>query len=1086
MPTGPYCPGCPQQPYGQGLVTFSGTSTSGIMCIGESPWYDEIAAGTPFAGAAGSVFDRLLQRVGLDRRDVVVTNSAWCKAPRLGFYDSKDPNAAIAMAQCRPYLDALIDRMKPKVLVPMGNVALRRVCGVSGIESYAGYVLDTVYGVPAVPTFHPSYIMQGKQKLSPVVIYALDRAREIAQHGFHRETPRLLLDPTVTVLREYVDSRLRDTGRIPSLFVDLETPESANLDEEEVDEKGASWQIIRASFSIEEGIAVSFPWTVPFISILQELLDASNETVEWATNHFDSRRLAAAGLRLPDRNVSALWAWHWLQSDLRKGLEYVAPFFGACTPWKHKNVSDPAYYSAVDSLEGRRCYQGTMAALKAHGRWDSFDRHCIQADPILQQMGRTGILIDPAERESFMGVLRSEHDAAFNELQTVVPDSVKPRKYWKRPPKDMTAVATLCGTAEVDVQNRAAVAGGYTYMRVEPFLPRSWPQVQKLAEVLKVKLPKKREAEDENDVSTERKYLLAPARKHRAFRLVLDCRERGILLSTYQWPLDERGRAVTTYGWHPSTLRKCVAKGTMIEIVRDVSKEPYGVPVERVQPGDLAYTYDANGNLTLRKVLWAGKTGNRPVIRLHWMAQGSKSIYGFLDVTPDHLLRLVDGTYKQAKDLKIAYGRRKRTVRGDRILSLHRGNFLEEYSRLSGEGLPNGANSILDHRFVWETTTRTTAEHVHHRNGNGMDNRPENLQGLTVSEHLTLTGLRRWRKNRRGIINHKIVAVEAIGAPVDVYDIEVEETHNFIANELCVHNSSRSVNLQNIPKRSRLAKKFRRMIVAAPGHLLVESDFSAIEAVLAGYFAGSEQYIKLAKSGVHGWLTQAMHGTYLSPDDVNLKQLCGQAKEEWPDDYDRAKRIVHASNFKTTPIKIAEEYPEEFPTVAAARKLQNFYFDTPAGQDIRRWQDQICIQAAHDCYLENPFKYRHWFYEVSHYDKRREKFVPGDDAKRAIAFLPQSTASAIQTEALLRLTESTDMLSWLRLIIHDSFLAEPPESEALRCAQLLALRMRWPIPELGGLQIGVEVTMGRNWAPFDSATNPDGMRKVDLSVLGVD
>ena len=137
MPTGCHCPGCPQQPYGQALVTFNGTSTSGIMCIGESPYTDEIAQGYPFAGAAGSVFDRLLQRVDLDRRDVIVTNSAWCKAPRLGFYDSRDPNAAMAMAQCRPYLDALIDRMKPKVLVPMGNVALRRVCGVSGIESYA-------------------------------------------------------------------------------------------------------------------------------------------------------------------------------------------------------------------------------------------------------------------------------------------------------------------------------------------------------------------------------------------------------------------------------------------------------------------------------------------------------------------------------------------------------------------------------------------------------------------------------------------------------------------------------------------------------------------------------------------------------------------------------------------------------------------------------------------------------------------------------------------------------------------------------------------------------------------------------------
>lgn len=884
------------------------------------------------------MFDRLLQRVDLDRRDVIVTNSAWCKAPRLGFYDSRDPNAAMAMAQCRPYLDALIDRMKPKVLVPMGNVALRRVCGVSGIESYAGYVLDTVYGIPAVPTFHPSYIMQGNQKLSPVVIYALDRAKEIARHGFTRDTPTLYLDPDTRVLSDYVSSRCAAmAGRIPSLFVDLETPESANLDEEEVDEKGTSWQIIRASFAIEDRVAVSFPWTTPYIDILQRVIAASGEVVEWATNHFDTKRLRAAGLTLPARCVSALWAWHWLQSDLRKGLEYVAPFFGACTPWKHKNISDPAYYSAMDSLEGRRCYVGTQTALKAYGRWNSFERHCIMADPVLQQMGRTGILIDPVEREQFMGVLRQEHDTAFAELQTVVPESVKPVKWWKRPPKDMTGVVELVnpdiksgltsstgladriapvassegqvskitqrfgelpfvidslptspkdgklskskrlestgdhrshvgkemlGSASVGVSStsnvngisttvytidspvvsphtveaitdsyRIQLASGYQYMRVEPFLPGSWPQVQRLAEALKVRLPKKRDAEDDDDVSTERKYLLAPARKHRAFRLVLDCRERGKLLSTYNWPTDAGGRATTIYGWHPSTLRK----------------------------------------------------------------------------------------------------------------------------------------------------------------------------------------------------------------------------------------SSRSVNLQNIPKRSKLAKQFRKMIVAAPGHLLVEADFSAIEAVLEGWFAGSPQYIALAKAGVHGWLTQAMHGTYLDVNDPNLRELCGQAKAQWPDDYDRAKRIVHASNFKTTPIKIAEEYPEEFPTVASARKLQNFYFDTPAGQDIRRWQDTICIRAAHDCYLDNPFGYRHWFYEVSHYDKRRDKFIPGDDAKRCIAFLPQSTASAIQSEVLLRLAQYENMRQWLRLIIHDSFLCEPPEADTLACAAMLRDEMLAPIPELGGLQIGVEVSVGQNW-----------------------
>lgn len=941
------------------------------MCIGESPWYDEIAAGTPFAGAAGSVFDRLLQRVDLDRRDVVVTNSAWCKAPRLGFYDSRDPNAAMAMAQCRPYLDALIDRMKPKVLVPMGNVALRRVCGVSGIESYAGYVLDTVYGIPAVPTFHPSFLLRGNQKLSAAVIYALDRAKQVARFGYTPQTPDLLLDPSPKEMCEYIN-------RYPcsSVFLDLETPKRVG-DSEDDNELDPSYQILRASFSLADNTAVSFPWNPQYIEVFQELLDRATETVEWATAHYDTKRLAAAGLRLPAIRISAQWAWHFLQSDLPKALGKVAPYFGTYAPWKQLSASDPARYSALDSLEGRRCWLGTKNALHNVGRWGMFVRHCIEIDPILGQMGKTGVLVDQPEQARFMGTIQSEHDAAYAELQQVVPDRIKVRKYYKRLPKEIDPtcpVRQLVWSIE-DVEpglQPTAHAGS----AAQPSSSKS------------TTLPMK--AVSPSDSQEERTLLSGDS---------LKSQENGNYetVSSSAIPVTSKKRRKLMGGAPSSTALIQVTQGARLGQAADA-------PCAELL---VALTNENGTSSTLTTPETATADSHSDVEK-----QDSQPLCREL---ASSILR--DAGYQYVRILPF------NPNSSDQVQALAKALKVKLPKKYDAAGTDEDSLTT-EHKFLL----------------------------APARNHKAFALVLRCRE-RGKLINTYKWGLNSAGRVTTVYGFHPATWRK----------SSRSANLQNIPKRSHLAKQFRRMIVAAPGHMLVEADSQAIEAVLVGWFAGSERYIRLAKAGVHGWLTAAYHSKPISLSDPDLAALCAESKAQWPDTYEKCKRVIHLSNYKGTPTRIAEEYPEDFPTVAAARKLQEFYFETEPGQDIRKWQDKVCLQAAHDCYLENPFRYRHWFYSVSQWDRRRECYVAGDDAKRAIAFLPQSTASACQSEVLLRLAQYENMRSWLRLIIHDSFLCEPPEGDALTCAAMLRDEMLQPIGELGGLQIGVEVSIGRNW-----------------------
>ncbi|HUC13553.1 MAG TPA: hypothetical protein VMS00_03785, partial [Acidimicrobiales bacterium] len=111
------------------------------------------------------------------------------------------------------------------------------------------------------------------------------------------------------------------------------------------------------------------------------------------------------------------------------------------------------------------------------------------------------------------------------------------------------------------------------------------------------------------------------------------------------------GRLYPSYLLHTvQTYRSCVAKGSKVLAARDFLTHPNGVPIEDVKAGDYVYCFDDDRSPALRRVLWAGKTGHRKVVRLHWVERANHGC-GYLDVTPEHLVRLIDGTYEQAKDL---------------------------------------------------------------------------------------------------------------------------------------------------------------------------------------------------------------------------------------------------------------------------------------------------------------------------------------------------------------------------------------------------------------------------------------------------
>jgi hypothetical protein len=118
--------------------------------------------------------------------------------------------------------------------------------------------------------------------------------------------------------------------------------------------------------------------------------------------------------------------------------------------------------------------------------------------------------------------------------------------------------------------------------------------------------------------------------------------------------------------------------------------------------------------------------------------------------------------------------------------------------------------------------------------------------------------------------------------------------------------SSRNVNLQNVGKRetNKWAKDARKQIVARPGHVFVQGDSSAIEAVLVGYFMGSPEYIDMARAGIHDRLACYKLGIPFNP--VNK----GIVKSQYGTLRDQCKITVHGTSYCMTPKLMVELFPD--------------------------------------------------------------------------------------------------------------------------------------------------------------------------------
>lgn len=131
------------------IVFGDGNPDAELVFVGEAPGKNEDLQGKPFVGAAGKFLNEMLESIGLDRKDIYITNIVKYRPP-----NNRDPLPEEKTAFL-PYLNQQLDIIQPKLIVTLGRHSMEVLL--------PGLKISQVHGQPKrykgrvyLPLYHPA------------------------------------------------------------------------------------------------------------------------------------------------------------------------------------------------------------------------------------------------------------------------------------------------------------------------------------------------------------------------------------------------------------------------------------------------------------------------------------------------------------------------------------------------------------------------------------------------------------------------------------------------------------------------------------------------------------------------------------------------------------------------------------------------------------------------------------------------------------------------------------------------------------------------------------------------------------------
>jgi uracil-DNA glycosylase len=148
------CTRCKLHGTRRSIVFGVGADDAPLMFVGEAPGEQEDKRGEPFVGPAGELLDKMIEAMGWSRASVYIANILMCRPP-----NNRNPQPD-EVAACKPFLEAKIRAIAPRVIVALGRPSANTLLGTDApISALRGKFHDR-HGVKVMPTFHPAYLLR--------------------------------------------------------------------------------------------------------------------------------------------------------------------------------------------------------------------------------------------------------------------------------------------------------------------------------------------------------------------------------------------------------------------------------------------------------------------------------------------------------------------------------------------------------------------------------------------------------------------------------------------------------------------------------------------------------------------------------------------------------------------------------------------------------------------------------------------------------------------------------------------------------------------------------------------------------------
>jgi uracil-DNA glycosylase family protein len=160
------CRGCGLWEHATQGVLGEGAASAELVLVGEQPGDQEDKQGRPFVGPAGRVLDQALEEAGIDRDRAYVTNAVkhfkWKERGKRRIHQKP---TWTEMTACRPWLEAELALVKPRVLVCLGAVAAQTLLGKEfRVTRERGVPIESDLAEHVVATIHPSAVLRAPEE----------------------------------------------------------------------------------------------------------------------------------------------------------------------------------------------------------------------------------------------------------------------------------------------------------------------------------------------------------------------------------------------------------------------------------------------------------------------------------------------------------------------------------------------------------------------------------------------------------------------------------------------------------------------------------------------------------------------------------------------------------------------------------------------------------------------------------------------------------------------------------------------------------------------------------------------------------